>query len=236
LKVKPLPVKALSLSSSDQMASLSLSPFLAALPLNQHIHYEYDEDGDVIMTDAQTGSPIRYGYGSWPQRSEAPPAPIRAPRPLIEEDEDEKGLTPVRNLAVAMAEAALEPPFIYGRIEDNPHGPAPFSAPPAGASPEADAGAASEEEEAPEWCLSVAVPDLSLRLDMRHPRVILNFLRFVSTYNELAPEGEDIHLPAITTHSLDYIRNHESVRDPVPEFQAEVSELLTLLDQVVPKA
>jgi hypothetical protein len=214
------------------MASLSLSPFLQALPEPHHMLFEYDAEGDAIMIDAETGSPIR--YGAWPLLQ--PPAPIRAPRPLIEEDDEEEGLSPVRNLAVAMAEAVLddEPPFLYARIADNPHGPVlpDAEAPPAG-SPLAEE---AEEEYEGGWCTSVTIPDLALRLDMRHPRVILNLLRFVSTYNELAPEGEEIHLPPMSNRSLDFIRNHESVREPVPEFQSEVDELLTLLDRVVPKA
>jgi hypothetical protein len=66
---------------------------------------------------------------------------------------------------------------------------------------------------------------------MRHPRVVLNFLRFVTTYNELAPVGEDIHLPIMDDGTIEDILNHESVRNPAPEFAAEVAELRALIDR-----
>jgi hypothetical protein len=110
----------------------------------------------------------------------------------------------VRNLAEAMAEMVLR---------DEP------------------AAAAAAVPEAEDWCLSVNIPDLALRLDMRHPRVILNLLRFVNTYNELAPYGEQIHVPRMPRSAVDQILGHISVANPVPEFASEVAELRALVNE-----
>lgn len=216
--------------------SLSISPFVAALPLPHHLLFEYDEDGDAIMTDATTGERLTYGR---PRRGStgtlvaspvaAPPpsppaAPAREPRPSAEDDESamEDDHAAVRNLAREMAEAVLE---------GEPREPNP-SAPPAG-EPIAEEGAAiaPAQEEPQGWCMSVTVSDLALRLDMRHPRVVLNLLRFVETYNELAPEGEEIHMPLLPQDSAQHILSHESVLNPAPEFAAEVAELRALVSR-----
>lgn len=89
---------------------------------------------------------------------------------------------------------------------------------------------AEADADADHWCISVKVPDLALRLDMRHPRVILNFLRFVNSYNELAPEGEKINVPFMEVAETSMIFNHESVRNVVPEFAEDVKELSRLVN------
>jgi hypothetical protein len=226
------------------MSSL-VSPFLSALPLPRHILFEYEDDGDVIMTDAVTGLPIRYGGGSQdtesleegevderrnsphtliaspvaavspPVAALCPPAPARPPRFSLNPEDDEDEVA-VRSLAEEMAEVVLD-----GEPRDDP--PAPVAAgaglPPVGGEP-------LEED----WCVSVTVSDLALRLDMRHPRVLLNLLRFVSTYNELAPLDERINLPLIPQERVDHILSHVSVVNPVPEFADQVAELRYLVD------
>ena len=173
----------------------------AALPPLANL-YQYDADGDVIMTDA---SPL-----ATPPRPERlvvspPPAPARAPAAG-----SDGGDSPVRNLAEAMAEAVLR---------DEPLAPAAAGAAEPVAPPPAE-----------DWCVAVTCSDLALRLDMRHPRVVLNLLRFVSTYNELAPEGELINLPQIPHSTVETILSHDSVVHPPPEFAGEVRELRDLLD------
>ena len=217
--------------------SLVLSPFLAALPLPHHLFFEYDEAGDVIMIDAATGERIEYGRARadsvstlvaspvvsisdspllTPVAAVCPPAPARPPRAILnpEEEEDEGAASPVRNLAEVMAEAVLD-----GEPRDNVgfFGVAVGIPPPAGA----------PEDEG--WGISVRCPDLALWLDMRHPRVLLNLLRFVESYNELAPPGEDIHLPEIPRDQADVVLGHDSVVNPAPEFAADVAELRHLL-------
>jgi len=211
--------------------SLTLSPFLSALPLPRHLFFEYDEDGDAIMIDADTGerlngeraqnaetlveSPIPFiaspvAAVSPPVAALCPPAPARPPRfSLNPEDEDDVA---VRSLAEEMAEIVLDGETLPA---------AAAGIPPLGGEPAAVV----------DWCVSVTVSDLALRLDMRHPRVLLNLLRFVSTYNELAPPGEDIHLPLIPQERADFILSHESVVNPVSEFADQVAEMRSLVER-----
>ncbi len=234
----------------SSLVTNTLSPFATALPA-PNVFMAYDADGDAIMTDAVTGLPITYGssgakrsrsasmdsdsadsrpskrsrtssegddYADMPALIPAsaftpvgiavnpPPAPKKAERVpvgLVADDDD----SAVRNLAEQMAEVVLQ-----GEPRDPPAEPAVV--PPPGDGPE-DQG----------WCMSVTCSDLALRLDMRHPRVVLNLLRFVDTYNELAPPGEEIHFPPMPQFAVQEILNHVSVMNPVPEFQAEVQEL-----------
>jgi hypothetical protein len=148
----------------------------------------------------------------------APRAPKKAPAPapaVPPHNEDGDGAeSAARNLAERMAEAVLE-----GEPRDG--AAAPAVPPPAG----------EEEEHQQGWCSQVRCPDLALRLDMRHPRVVLNLLRFVKTYNELAPEGEEIHFPLLDGTAAAYILNHESVAYPAPEFAADVAELRALVSE-----
>ena len=138
---------------------------------------------------------------------------------------------PVRNLAADLYEDAAMPPFLFARGD----GPLPFlpppeiqgEAPPGGGEPEVypEAGWDVLDPAEHTWCVSALVPDLFLRLDFRHPRVLLHFLRFVSSYNELAPEGEEIHLPAIPRLVAQEIYEHRAVSEVPEEFQVEAEEL-----------
>ncbi len=260
------------------MAFASYSPFASALFPKQF--FQYDADGDAIMTDAATGLPITYGTrvrarsasleaentddrASKRSRSSSeetrvaspfgalspiripsaernlnvlavspPPAPkkaARSPREDEEEEEEEDAIRPLRNIAEELTAALL--------ADVSPRGEPLVDVAAAGAMawPEAELPPPAGDDGAPaaadEWCASVTCSDLALRLDMRHPRVVLNLLRFVSTYNELAPEDEDIHLPLLPQNVVDMILNHESVVNPVPEFAADVAELRALVNR-----
>ena len=163
--------------------------------------------GERDLSESHTpGAPVAAAVPPAPKKAVAPAAPV--------DDEDGDGAeSAVRNLAERMAEAVLE-----GEPRDA--GAVP-TAPPGGDSADGDEG----------WCLSVTCPDLALRLDMRHPRVVLNLLRFVATYNELAPEGELINLPLMTREAVDQILNHVSLVNPPPEFASEIAELRGLVQQ-----
>jgi hypothetical protein len=238
------------------------SAIFNALPAAANV-FLYDEDGDAVMTDAQTGLPIGFA-GNVRARSEsveterleegevtprrgstgtliasplpgdgaaavAPLAPTKAsvgPRELDAEEDD----SAVRNLATQMAEMVLD-----GEPRDD--------APPPAGEPGAEAPPAGEQQsegpppdgfgtvETEEWCLGLRCSDLSLRLDMRHPRVLLNFFRFVECYNELAPYGEEIHVPLIPDAQVAFILNHESLVNPPPEFASEIVELRSLVQR-----
>ena len=163
-----------------------------------------------------------------------PPAPARLPRFSLNPEDDEDEVA-VRNLAEEMAEVVLEgepveapvPPVVVPvPPAEAPVPPVEAPVPPVEAPVPPPAGEPVAEEN---WCISVTVPDLALRLDMRHPRVVLNFFRFVTTYNELAPPGEEIHVPMLTPIDADEILGHVSVVDTVPEFAEEVAELRYLV-------
>lgn len=195
----------------------------------------YDADGDAIMTDAATGLPITYGASKRSRSASdevdggaapaplCPPAPKKAasaPTASAEPDgEDGDGAaSAVQNLAERMAEVVLE-----GEPRDDA-AELPSPIPPVGDGP-AEVGPDDHDN----WCLSVNIEDLALRLDMRHPRVVLNLLRFVSTYNELAPEGEEIRMPLMGAWARDQVLNHVSLVNPVPEFASEIAELRALV-------
>ncbi len=234
---------------------MNISPFATALPA-PHVFMAYDADGDAIMTDADSGLPILYGSrrtrsasldtDTWDSRASkrsrsssdddggggatlasvmpedgavpapmsrpCPPAPKKAPvGPSRDDGDDSDGdghESALRNLAERMADVALE-----GEPRSPPGG-------------EPDAAAAADA-----WCSSVTVSDLALPLDMRHPRVVLNFFRFIYTYNELAPEGEEIRVPHLGRAEVDYILSHPSIVDPAREFANEIAELRAYLDK-----
>lgn len=185
------------------MASLVSTPIRG-----RHHLFFYDEDGDAIMTDAQTGEMLNtdshHLFFDDNGRAIAAPQRHRANRCLSFEDDEDDDTCAVRNLAEQMAEAVLE------------------------GEPREDTISEPQEED---WCIGVTCQDLSLRLDLRHPRVLLNLLRFVDSYNELAPLTEQIHFPPMPGHICEQVEEHPSVAETTPEFQAEVSELLALMNK-----
>jgi type II secretory pathway pseudopilin PulG len=85
-----------------------------------------------------------------------------------------------------------------------------------------------EEEEA----FSIRTPLISHKFTMRHPRVILDFLRFIDTYNEVAEADEIFMLPAIPKKVYDCILTHVSFTHTTPpEFESEVNELKLRLER-----
>jgi hypothetical protein len=58
----------------------------------------------------------------------------------------------------------------------------------------------------------------------RHPRVVLQYLRFVDALNEAAGESEQLNI-AFTEEEAQYILEHPSMVRPPNDFWAEVNEL-----------
>ncbi len=190
------------------------------------------DDGDGEDDSGRGGavSPIKIPRAPVGLPDACPPAPKKAPQASQEDDDEDDGDgndSVLRNLAEQMAAVVLD-----GEPRDAPDADGHGGVPPAstGVRMQPPGG---EPEAAPEggWCLSVTCSDLALPLDMRHPRVLLNFLRFVDTYNELAPEGEEIHLPYMDQWAVSTVLSHISVTDPVPEFASEIAELRALVDR-----
>ena len=72
---------------------------------------------------------------------------------------------------------------------------------------------------------AIRTPAINHRFTLRHPRVVLNFLRFLDSYNEVAEPDEVFMIRAIPKEVQDSILNHVSLRETPPEFEIEVNEL-----------
>ena len=69
------------------------------------------------------------------------------------------------------------------------------------------------------------------QLTFRHPRVLLAYFRYVSVTNELAETLQEyIRLPCMPTDVRDYILNHISFKDNIPEFREERNDLIVWLE------
>ncbi len=78
-----------------------------------------------------------------------------------------------------------------------------------------------EEDNEPPW---IKTPLINQKFILKHPRVILAFLRFIDLYNELADPEEVYMMKAIPQAIVSKICNHSSVAAVPPEFQTEVNE------------
>jgi hypothetical protein len=76
----------------------------------------------------------------------------------------------------------------------------------------------------------VKTPLVNQRFILKHPRVILSFLRFIDEYNELADPDEVLLLPAIPQRIVQGILQHGSVLHPPIEFLDQVNELRQRLE------
>jgi len=79
-----------------------------------------------------------------------------------------------------------------------------------------------QEEDNFEW---IKTPLVNRRFVLKHPRVLLSFLRFIDEFNELADPGEVLMLPAIPQRIVQSVLNHTSVVNPPAEFAEVVNEL-----------
>lgn len=64
----------------------------------------------------------------------------------------------------------------------------------------------------------------------RHPRVLLNFLRYIDSHNEVANTDEYIFLKPIPPHVYENMIKHSSIQNPAVGFEADVNELLQRLE------
>ncbi len=89
-------------------------------------------------------------------------------------------------------------------------------------------GEAEGHEEEPPW---IKTPLINQRFILKHPRVILAFLRFIDLYNELADPEEVFMMKSIPQKIVNLINEHPSVTEVPPEFQEDVDELKIRLDR-----
>lgn len=78
-----------------------------------------------------------------------------------------------------------------------------------------------EPEDTFEW---IRTPQVNQRFIIKHPRVLLSFLRFIDEYNELADPEEVYLIPAIPQRIVQNIFQHVSFVDPPPEFADTIRE------------
>lgn len=88
-----------------------------------------------------------------------------------------------------------------------------------------------EDEDEEEIGAMIRTPMIRQRFLLKHPRVILAFLRFVDLYNELADPEEVLMLPTIPQRIVESIREDPAVKFPPEEFLEETEELLWRLDR-----
>lgn len=79
-----------------------------------------------------------------------------------------------------------------------------------------------EEEDEFQW---IQTPLVNRRFLLKHPRVLLSFLRFIDEYNELADPDEVFMLPAIPQRIVQSVLQHSSFLNPPEEFLDSINEL-----------
>lgn len=72
--------------------------------------------------------------------------------------------------------------------------------------------------------------ELPSQAPMRHPRVLLAYLRYVSLQNEVASSSEQVPWPLLTEANRKYVHRFIYRTSPPPEFQSEIDDLFTLMD------
>jgi len=84
-----------------------------------------------------------------------------------------------------------------------------------------------QERETQEWVFQTSpLPETFV---IRHPRVLLNFLRFIDSLNEINNGDETFMMNAIPYETLARMLSHKSITNPAPEFSAETDELIERL-------
>ena len=67
----------------------------------------------------------------------------------------------------------------------------------------------------------------------RHPRVLLDYVRFIDSYNEVAAPNEFYTMPRISRRVAREMLSHPSISDPAPEFADTVWELKQRLKRYI---
>ena len=67
----------------------------------------------------------------------------------------------------------------------------------------------------------------------RHPRVLLDYLRFIDSYNETASASEFYTMPHLSRRVARQMLSHPSISEPAPEFADTVWELKQRLKRYI---
>jgi len=81
-----------------------------------------------------------------------------------------------------------------------------------------------QERESEEWVFHTS--QLPERFVIRHPRVLLNFLRFIDSLNEINNGNETFMMDAIPHELMGRILSHSSIVSPPTEFKDDAYELV----------
>lgn len=87
------------------------------------------------------------------------------------------------------------------------------------------------EYEDGEWIDAIATPSIIQKFVIKHPKVFLQFLRFIDEYNEQAEDDDYYMLRAIPGWVIRKIQQHSFVQNPTEETREDVEELLELLER-----
>jgi len=86
-----------------------------------------------------------------------------------------------------------------------------------------------ESEDVSEWAILPEDSEWTIALrdrKFRHPRVLLAYVDFVVSHNELAKnEEEKIVIPQMPTSVVLFIFDHTSLREPPEEFKEQINRL-----------
>lgn len=81
-----------------------------------------------------------------------------------------------------------------------------------------------------EWIDAIATPKIIQKFVIKHPKVFLQFLRFIDEYNEQAEDDDMYMLRAIPGWVIRKIQQHSFVQNPTVETREDVEELLERLE------
>jgi hypothetical protein len=81
-----------------------------------------------------------------------------------------------------------------------------------------------QQQEQVEWW-AVKTPKINFRFTLRHPRLLLQFLRFVDEYNEYAEPDEVFMLRPMPYAQFMSVINHDFVKNPLPGSEEDAYEL-----------
>ena len=84
-----------------------------------------------------------------------------------------------------------------------------------------------QERQSQEWAFQTSqMPD---KFVIRHPRVLLIFLRFIDSLNEINTGDDTYMMDAIPYDVMARMISHRAITDPPEEFRAEATELIDRL-------
>ena len=81
------------------------------------------------------------------------------------------------------------------------------------------------EEEDTDWMFrTTRMPEFFV---LRHPRVLLNFLRFIDSLNEINQGNETFRMEPLSQATVSQMMAHGSILNPPEEFREDVEELVS---------